>query len=397
MSGFPTFAAPLDPVNVPVRRCSAGRNEARERILIVRTIAHGDIVMASPLLAALRAARPDAHLTWLVERTGRESVDASPFVDELLLWDTPYWKQMTRRGLFPLFFLRVWALRRMLRAWGRPFDTLISLQPEDWPWLVGCVGAPRSVGVFDTFRRYHRQTRTSRRARLYSDVFTHDDLPPHRTDQYLLPLRTLGLPAPPDCPTHIGYTNEDARAADAFLARHDLSPRFITIAPMTGWPSRCWPGERYAALADALAREHGCSVVLVGGAHERAEIEAVAARMTTHPVVAAGAFGFRALAALLARASLLVSGDTGPMHVAAAVGTPFLALFGPTPVEGRAPRNGKGVALFHAVPCGPCDQKRCPLPAGDDHLRCLRLITLDEARTAAGRLMGGRVPVPAVS
>ena len=82
---------------------------------------------------------------------------------------------------------------------------------------------------------------------------------------------------------------------------------------------------------------------------------------------------FRQMAALIARAPALVSGDTGPMHVAAAVGTPFVALFGPTPADGRAPLAGRGTVLLHPVPCGPCDQKVCP-NKDEDQMRCMRLI-----------------------
>jgi ADP-heptose:LPS heptosyltransferase len=94
------------------------------------------------------------------------------------------------------------------------------------------------------------------------------------------------------------------------------------------------------------------------------------------------------MGALLARALLLISGDTGPMHAAAAVGTPFLALFGPTPTQDRVPLVGAGRALAHDVPCGPCDKKRCG-NTGEDVLRCLRLIAVDEAYIAASDLLTG--------
>ena len=268
----------------------------------------------------------------------------------------------------------------------------ISLQPEDWSLLPRHVGAPVRIGVFDTFREYHRRDRTSRRTRLYTHTFTHADLPPHRTDQYLLPLRALDLAPPRDKRMTMGYTADDARAVERFLAGRDVdrgpAARLVVIAPRTGWPSRNWPPERYAELADRLAQREGCRIVLSGGGRERAALEEVAGYMRTRPVLAAGSLTFRQLAALIDRAALLVSGDTGPMHVAGAVGTPFLALFGPTPVQGRAPVGGRGVALAHPVPCGPCEQKRCPRV--DEPLLCLRLITVEEALAAAGPLLDER-------
>jgi ADP-heptose:LPS heptosyltransferase len=392
---FPQFAAPLIPVNHPVQRCTAGSpSAASRRILISRTIANGDILMGSPLPAALRRAYPDAHLTWIVERRERESVDASPFIDDLLLWDTAFWKGMTRTGLYPVFWWNALKLRRLLHE--RNYDTFISLQPEDWSLLPRNVGSATRIGVFDTFRQYHGTTRTSSRTRLYTHSFTESDLPGHRTDQYLLPLQALGIaaPAPEEKRLYFGFTREDEEAASRFLAGNGLR-RFVMIAPVTGWPSRNWPEERYAALGDALARHHGCRIVLIGGPGDREAVARVAAGMETEPVNAAGAFGFRTMGALVARASLLISGDTGPMHAAAAVETPYLALFGPTPTQDRVPLVGAGRALAHSVPCGPCDKKRCG-NTGDDVLRCLRLITVDEAFAAASGLLAGsaRRPLP---
>jgi ADP-heptose:LPS heptosyltransferase len=126
---------------------------------------------------------------------------------------------------------------------------------------------------------------------------------------------------------------------------------------------------------------------------ERAAVEGIADRMAQRPVVAAGAMTFRQAAALLDRAALVVSGDTGPMHAAAALGTPYLALFGPTAPQWYGPLSGNGLKLFHPVPCGPCDKKRCP-NQGDDFERCMRLLTVDEVLNAALSLLG-RVGVAA--
>jgi heptosyltransferase-1 len=384
-SRFPEFAAPLETINVSVARCLVPRESARRRILISRTIANGDILMGSPLLAALRKALPDAHLTWIVERRERESIDASPFIDELLLWDTSFWKGMTRSGLYPLFWWNALKLRRLLHE--RNYDTFISLQPEDWSVLPRNVGSSTRIGVFDTFRQYHGATTTSPRTALYTHPFTEKNLPGHRTDQYLLPLQALGIPQPSaeDKRLYLGYTKDDEQAASAFLAENRLE-RFVMIAPVTGWPSRNWPEDRYSVLGDALARRYDCRIVLIGGPSDREAVSRVAAEMKTEPVMAAGAFGFRTMAAVMARALLLISGDTGPMHAAAALEIPYLALFGPTPTLDRVPLVGVGRVLAHSVPCGPCDKKRCS-NTGEDVLRCLRLITVNEALAAAGELL----------
>ncbi len=384
----PHFAAPLPPCNLPLRRCPVGEGSASRRILIMPRMAHGDILMATPLLAALRAAYPDAYITCVAERPVRETIEANPFVDALLIWDGMYWKRMARRGLYPLWLTRVLALWRQLR--DRRYDVFISLDAEYWPLLVKGARAPASIGVFDTFREHDLTPRTSARARLYTTAYTHADLPVHRTDQYLLPLRALHLPEPADKRMTLGYTGEDCASMDAFLAKHRLSPadRFVVLAPTTTWPSRCWPADRYARIGDLLDRQEGCRIVLIGGVLDRPVMEAIAAGMQTRPIIAAGETTFRQLGVLLDRAALLITGDTGPMHAAGAVGAPFLALFGPTPVAGRAPRGGRGLPLVHPLPCSPCEQKRCPL-TGEDHMLCMRLLTVEHVFEAARHLLNG--------
>lgn len=384
----PQFLAPLLPCRTPLHRCPVKREEASHRILITRVGAFGDILMATPLLAALRMAYPEAHLTWLVEHTEAQAIDANPYIDGYIRWDGAYWKRQLQwhrllRGLF-----RVRRFCAELRR--RRYDVFISFQPEEWPWLVQGTHAPVTIGVFDTFRQTDSLTRTSPYTRLYTEAYTHDDLPLHRTDQYLLPLRTLGLPEPAEKRMSMGFTEDDAFVADQFLQDRGLAggKPFVVLAPMTTWPSRCWPEDRYAALGDALALRYGCASVLIGSARpeERSAVARIASQMVSEPIQAAGVLNFRQMAALIARASVLISGDTGPMHVAAAVGTPLVSLFGPTPVLGRAPLAAGGITLMHPVPCGPCDQEFCPNPP-ESQLLCLRLISVDEVLAAAAGLL----------
>lgn len=382
----PKFVSPFLPCNVAVNRSSVPREAATLRILIMRVGAYGDILMGTPLLAALRRAYPNAHLTWMVEHSQVEAIDANPYIDELIVWDGSYWKRMVRLGLYPAWIVRGLRFARNLHACH--YDVFISFQPEEWPLLVRGVGAQTSIGVFDTFRRYYRARRTSRNTRLYTHAYAHPHLPAHRIDQYLLALDALGLPSLVPKTMSMGFTAQDKDDAQEFLRRAGCADtnEVIVLAPMTTWPSKCWPAERYAQLGDLLARRAGRRIVLVGAGRERDTVAAIAAQMSTPPIIAAGDLSFRQMAALLARAQLVVSGDTGPMHVAAAVGTPFIALFGPTSAAWYGPQEARGVALSHLVPCGPCDQKFCPNTNGD-YLRCLRLITVDEAWQAAERLL----------
>ena len=384
----PEFCSPLVPCNLPVHRCPVAREDASHRILIMRTGAFGDILMGTPLLAALREAYPNAHLTWLAVHSEVQAIDANPYIDEFIRWDGSYWKKMLRSGLYPFWLARALSFRKALRA--KNYNIFVSFQPEEWPLLVEAIQPKVSIGIFDTFRQFNKDKSTSRNVAAYTHSFTEADLPLHRSDQYLLPLRVLRIPDPANKRMQMGFTTEDARMVKDFLQAQGVSESqtLVILAPMTTWQSRCWPAERYAQLGSQLTIHYGCAIAVIGSAHpkEQEAIAKIIARMPGKTLNAAGVLTFRQMSALVARASVLVSGDTGPMHVAAAVGTPAVSLFGPTPVDGRAPLVRYGRILFHTVPCGPCDQKICP-NRGADHMLCMNLITVEEVVAAISKVV----------
>lgn len=396
---FPQFIAPLIPDNHALCRSPVSRAEASKRILIMGLGALGDIVAQSPLLVGLREAYPEAYLTWIVDRGNLEAVDANPFVDEIIVWDGSFWQDawskrwknwFRRRSL--LGVSGVIHMARLYRLMHRcRFDTLISLQPEEWPFLTWVSGALVSVGVFPGSSRNEKHYK--RIAHRYSRAFTYSDLPPHTTERALTALAGLELPGPSSRQGVLGVTTQDTQVAAALLAKGGISSqeRVAVIAPQTTWPTKCWSEQGYGALGDALSRDYGCRVALIGTDREREAVGRVAAHMQSTPITAAGTLSFRQMAALIARAALVISGDTGPMHVAAAMGTPYLALFGPTSPRRFAPLVGCGETLFHAVPCGPCEMMTCA-NVGEKHLLCMRLITVDEALDAASRLLEATRP-----
>ena len=392
----PEFCSPLAPCNLPVHRCPVAREEASHRILIMRTGAFGDILMGTPLLAALREAYPNSHLTWLAFHSEVQAIDANPYIDEFIRWDGSYWKKMLRKALYPLWLVRALRFQNALRA--KKYDIFVSFQPEEWPLLIRGVGAKITVGIFDTFRRYYKSKSTSRNTRLYTHPYAYPDLPDHRIDQYFLTLRALGLSEDVSHQMSMGYTQEDADVTAQYLTDQGVteSEKLIVLAPMTTWPTKCWPSENYTAFGDALQCRLACRVIVIGSGKERDRLLSVAAKMSTYPILIAGELTFRQMAALVDRADLLVSGDTGPMHVASALKTPQLALFGPTSPRWYGPLGSTAISLIHPVPCGPCDQKFCP-NTGADFEKCMRLITVEEALAAAISLLTTNIIHPAMA
>lgn len=386
---FPSFITPLSPANAEIRRCPVTREKASKRILLVKLLAYGDCIMASPLVRALRDSYPEAYITWMVERKYLEAVDANPDIDEIIVWEGAYWQDLMpgrwkkwldvpKRRLGTRWLVQAWKLRRQLRQ--RNFDVLISMHPEKWRSLPAATGAAVSIGVFET---------KPGREKFYNFAHQKESLPVHRTDQYLTPLASLGLSTAVSKQLVLGFTAEDAEAADALLEQqgHSKDKPFVVLSAVTTSETRNWPAERYGQLGDALAHV-GCRVALISSPSlkEREVVSEIAAQMQTQPLLALGVLTFRQMSAFIARASLIICGDTGPMHVAAAVGTPYLALFGPTPTSGRAPQAGRGLCLAHAVPCGPCDKDVCS-QSGENTLRCLKLISVEETLAAASKLL----------
>lgn len=292
----------------------ASRNSARRpRILIVRLTAIGDVIHGLPVLCALRRALPNAFLGWVVEGGAGNLLEGHPALDALV--------RVPRRWLkSPREILKA---RRRLRE--LEFDTSIDLQGLTKSGIAAWLsGAPRRIGKAGTD------------ARELSRWFMNEPVPcggQHVIEHYLDLLQPLGITSPavqfdlPESPA-------DAEMADAFLRAEGLAGgRYAVLNPGAGWPSKKWPAERFGHLARHLAARHGMpSVAVWCGAEEKSLAETMVAAGGSHARLAPPT-SMSELAGLCRRAALFVGSDTGPMHLAAAVGTPTISLHGPSRAE----------------------------------------------------------------
>jgi heptosyltransferase I len=277
-----------------------------DRVAIVMLSAVGDVVHVLPLVRSLRAANPKVRITWVIQPGPMELVKGHPDVDEFIVFDR-------KRG---------WrAFRDLYRATrGREFDLVLALQVYLKAGLIAAaLRAPRKLG-FDR-----------ERARDLNWLFTTERIPPrpqrHFQDQYLEFLEYLGAPVVLEW--GLGPTPEERARYAALLPASDAPT--VALVMGTSKPEKEWPAERYGELADRLHRELGARAVLVGGrsARELAAAETVR-RLTRHPPVDLLEWDLRRLVYLIDRADVLVSPDTGPLHVGVALGTPTVALMGYT-------------------------------------------------------------------
>lgn len=280
---------------------------AQFRIAIVMLTAVGDVVHVLPVVNSLRAAHPDAHITWIVQPGPRGLVGDRAPVDEFILFDR-------RRGWRAFV-----ELGRTLR--GRRFDVVLALQDYFKAGVItAMLRAPRKIGL------------DRRRARDVNWLFTNDRVPArgrrHTQDQYLEFVEHMGIPVRLDW-TGLEPTPEETARYAPLLAPHDGPTVAMVIG--TSRPAKEWPEERYAALIDRLHSEFGARSSLVGGRSEREEAAAARiAALASHPPLDLREWDLRRVAYLLERADLVISPDTGPLHAAVALGTPSIALMGYT-------------------------------------------------------------------
>ncbi len=279
-----------------------------QRILIVRLSAMGDLIHGIPVLTALRKAKPDAFLGWVAEGRNADLLEGHPALDQLI--------RVPRRWLKSLRAVR--QLRSELRA--LQFDTTIDLQCLTKSAIAARLsGAPRRIGYAGSLGR--------ELSRLLNNELVAVDAE-HVIDRYLAILQPLGI-LDPEVGFDLPEKTEDAQFAASTLAQLRLqSGRFAILNPGAGWQSKRWPAERYGELARRLFDEQELSSLAVWGPAAELELAEEIVAASRGAAKLAPATSMQQLASLSRQAKLFVGSDTGPLHLAVAVGTPSVSLHG---------------------------------------------------------------------
>jgi heptosyltransferase-1 len=316
------------------------------RFLIVRLGAMGDVVHAIPVAAALRRAFPAARIDWLVSAKHREILDLVPVIDRRLVIND----RNDAAGGTPLV-----AAIRELRA-GH-YDVALDLQGLiKSAVLARASGAPRVVGFSSAYARerlarvFYTEAFDPGRGGLYNPRETR-----HVVDINLAVLSVLGILAPA---TEFPIDQVDSAAART--ASRQTGGRYVLLNPGAAWPNKRWPPARLAAVAADLHKRYGLmSVVLWGPGEEALASEVVAG--AGGAAVLSSQTSIADLVALARGAALMVSGDTGPTHVAAALGTPIVGIYGPTRPARNGPLSPLDVTVSRDAVCECHHLRRCRL------------------------------------
>ena len=328
--------------------------------MLVKLSSFGDVLHALPTLDGLRTAFPTAHITWLAEAAFAPLLLGHQALDEV--WPVPRVRPGRSAGREEL--LQLLSLARRVRA--ATFDLVIDLQGllKSAMW-VALSKSPRKVG-------YHRTRELSYLA--LTERLAPYDPEAHAVWRYLNVARHLGAPpAPPRF--RLGLTPVLPPAllpSDRPLA---------VLHPGARWATKLWPAASWAHLADWLIKEKGLAVVITGSAGDRELAAQICAQMQEKPWNLAGRTGLPELAGIMQQARLAVTADTGPMHLAAALGTPVAAVFGPTSPWRTGPFGAGHRVVRLGVACSPCFRRRCPEP------RCLLYLPPDEVQAACEKIL----------
>lgn len=310
--------------------------------LVIQTAFLGDVVLTTPLLAKLAAQHGPVDV--VTTPAAASLLESHPAVRRVIRYD----KRGMDRGLR--------GFRRLAGALREVGYTRAYLPHRSWRSAAVALWAriPERVGFADSPAAMTYTTRVSR-ARSGHEV------------ERLMALAGAEQPSGPTPAVSLALTDQDRAVADAWLATHGLASGFVAIAPGSIWGTKRWP--YYAELAGALAEP----IVIVGGPEDAALAASIVAAAGGRGHSAAGELPLRTSAALIERAAVLVTNDSAPLHFATAVGTPTVALFGPTvPEFGFGPRGARDIALgVSGLGCRPCSAhgpRTCPY----GHHRCMR-------------------------
>ena len=222
----------------------------------------------------------------------------------------------------------------------------------------------------------------------HSYLFLNERIRPVSMEQHALVrglklLEAIGVPAP-DVVYDLPVSDADRRRAADLLRERGVQDRrrLIAINPVAQWATKLWPPEKFSRLADALQRRGNARVVFTGGPGDRQVIARILAGMARPAAHLAGETTLTVLAAVYERAACVVSTDTGPMHLAAAVGAPLVALFGPTAPWRTGPFGSGHRVLRAGVDCSPCFKRQCPT------IHCMAQISVEQVLDAVQALSG---------
>ncbi|MGA2332412.1 MAG: glycosyltransferase family 9 protein [Syntrophales bacterium] len=341
-------------------------------ILIIKLSAIGDVIHTLPSLAALRRLCPEANITWVIEDASSDLISGHPYLDSVIVSHRKQWIRDLKMGRISKPIREIRAFIDNLRR--QPYDLVIDFHGLIKSSVIVLLSSGKRKLGYDSMQEL---------SGLFLNEKIREDMNKHAVDRYLDFLRYLG--ADVGRPEFLIPTGEDnINRVEEILRRNEIDKKdpFVAVSPVALWDTKLWADEKFAGLCDRIAEELKVSVVFTGSEHGK--LEHIQSRMKTSSVNLGGETTLRDLAYLYQRSALLITTDSGPMHLAAAVGTPVIALFGPTDPSRTGPYGKGHVVIRRELPCSPCFLKKC------ESMKCMADISVDEVFHAVKEKLSGR-------
>ena len=357
-------------------RCYSHPNKTKRlenRLLVVKLWAIGDSILLLPTLKALRLHFPSARISILATEQNSEVFRGFSCIDDVIELNI-----RSFGGMFLSIFRTVVELRK------RRFEVVIDAEPFTYfSAILACTSkAPNTIGFkgSNEIKSYLYDTAVS---------FEHGD---HAVHRYLSLLRPLGVLFSTIRLERISTTDDDEKYAESILAKESYidvrRPKIgVYPGPFATVSERQWPTSNFVELCDTLCeREH--NVILVGSKSEEPYIfNCVSQKMRYHPVILAGKTTIKQLAALMENLDLFVSSDSGPLHIASAMGIPTVALFGPGDPACYGPLDKQSILLYKKPMCGPCIDSFKGYARNCKEKTCMRTITVEKVLFSIERIL----------
>ncbi len=320
------------------------------RILIVKLSSLGDIIHTLPVLGAIKDAYPNAQIDWVTEEVGQELLQDHPMINRLIVYRRNRWPRLLKGGNLAQFIKEFLFFKKML--FQQEYDLVIDFQGLLKSGFITWIAKAREKIGFQNGKEG---------SSLFLDKRYKADYDEHAVVRYLKLLSFAGIPVDFE---HITFPIAPRPNNLSFATP------YIVINPMARWPSKMWPRNKWLKLANVLTNMD-YTLVFTGTQKDWAWINDICKHFP-RAINLAGKTKLRELIPIYQKAFLTISVDTGTMHLAAAVGSPVIALFGPTAPWRTGPFGPNHTVIYKGLPCQPCFKRQCP------ERRCLNEIKIAE-------------------
>ncbi len=338
-----------------------------KNILVIKMSALGDIIHALPSLYALRKTYPKARISWLVEPQFAEILPGTPYIDEKIIF---YKNDLKKKNIWEkLAYLK--QLKKQLQS--RNFDLVIDLQGLFKSSLIVFLSGGKEKLTYCEPREG---------SFLFSKAIYGEHSKGHIIQRYLDVIRYIGYK---DDEVVFPLADFSVREENMqkLLDTKGVSDRYAVFFPGAGWTSKEWKPDNYAKLAKELTSK-SIDIVLAGGSVDGAKAKSIQEKSLSSKVFdLTGKTAIMDLPALVKKAQFCLGGDTGPLHIAAAVGTPTISMFGPSSADRACPYGDKNIIIKTTAKCSPCFKRKCL-----KEITCMDLISVQEVLKACEKVVG---------